>query len=88
MTQGEFKKTTTADFPMAEQLTFNNWKDFYNRLLTKYKESGTEKEEILFSFRQEVINNEELKRYIGILRQTIESSILKAGLGPLLGEEK
>lgn len=87
-TSGEHKKTTIKDFPMAEQLTFNNWREFYTKMQAKYKEIGQEKEEIMVALRQEILNNEELKRYIGILRQTIESTILRNGLGPLLGKEK
>ena len=47
-----------------------------------------EKEQILNSLRKETISNEEQRNYIEILRQTLESTIFKAGIGPLLSSQR
>jgi hypothetical protein len=59
-------------------------KDLYLKLRKLSKDTFDEKELILETLRTETINNEEQRNYIEILRQTIESSILKNGLTPFL----
>jgi len=59
-------------------------KDLYLKLRKLSKDTTDEKELILETLRTETINNEEQRNYIEILRQTIESSILKNGLTPFL----
>ena len=57
-------------------------------MFISFKELIKEKEHILESLRKETINNEEKKNYIEILKQSLESTILKVGLGPLLNSQR
>ena len=60
----------------------------YITLQKNFKDLNFEKETILESLRKETLVNEEQKNYIEILKQTIESTINKLGIGPLLQQQR
>ncbi len=76
------------EYSPPELLHNDQFKDQYTKLFLSFKELLKEKEQILDSLRKETISNEEQRNYIEILRQTLESSILKTGIGPLLQAQK
>lgn len=77
--QKPFIKLKT-DFPEVEKIfDYEQLKENYSNLLACYKEIIVEKEEIMEILRRETLNNEEQRNYIDVLRQTIESDLIKAG---------
>ena len=58
-------------------------KEAYYKLLENFKFLQNEKEQILHSLRSETLTNEEQRNYIEILRQTLESQLIKNGLSSL-----
>ena len=75
---------------MSAPALLNNdqYREQYTKLYISFKDLTREKEQILESLRKETINNEEQRNYIEILRNTLESNILKAGIAPLLNAQK
>ncbi len=63
-------------------------KENYQKLFKQLKQTQADREQVLELLRSETLNNEEQRNYIEILKQTIESSILKQGLAPLLQQQK
>jgi chromosome segregation ATPase len=76
------------DFPPSDRLPNEKLREAYDQLYEHLKELSNEKENALESLRNETINNEEQRNLIEILRQTIESNIIKHGLGPLIQSYK
>ncbi len=77
-----------TDYPTVDRIPSEKLKESYTNLLFSYRELLHEKELILDSLRQETLNNEEQRNMIEILKQTIESSLFKSYLGPLLQNQK
>lgn len=76
------------EFSPPELLHNEQFRDQYTKLYVSFKDLLKEKEQILESLRTETISNEEQRNYIEILRQTLESTIFKTGIGPLLSAQK
>jgi chromosome segregation ATPase len=83
-----FSPKSNIDFPSSDRLSNEKLREAYDQLLGYTKEIGNEKEKALESLRNETVQNEEQRNLIEILRQTIESSIIKHGLGPLIQSYK
>jgi chromosome segregation ATPase len=83
-----FSPKTNIDFPPSDRLSNEKLREAYDQLLTYTRELSDEKEKTLESLRNETISNEEQRNLIEILRQTIESNIMKHGLGPLIQSYK
>ena len=77
-----------SDFPTADRIPFDKLKEIYTLLHFAYRDLAGEKEGLLESLRQETLNNEEQKNYIEILKQTIESSIVRHGLEQFFKSQK
>lgn len=75
-------------FPLPERIPNEKMREAYAKLLHSFKDIAREKEQILDSLRNETIINEEQRNYIEILKQTIESSLIKHGLGNLINGQK
>lgn len=75
-------------FPPFDSIPSNKYRDYYSNLLQSYRQLFEEKEQILMSLRQETIRNEEQKNHIEILKQTLESKIVKHGLSSLIDKSK
>ena len=78
-----FKKENTLDssnFPSSERIPNEKLREAYTKLAVSHKDLLNEKESLLKTLRDETIINEEQRNYIEILKQTIESSLLKNGL--------
>lgn len=71
-----------------DKLPVDKIKENYQKLFAQLKETQADREQVLDLLRNETLNNEEQRNYIEILKQTIESSILKQGLAPLLQQQK
>jgi len=71
-----------------DKLPVEKIKENYQKLFAQLKETQADREQVLDLLRTETLNNEEQRNYIEILKQTIESSILKQGLGQLLQQQK
>jgi len=84
----ETTKPIFADYPTVDRIPNERLKESYTNLLFSYRELINEKEIILDSLRQETLNNEEQRNMIEILKQTIESSLFKSYLGPLIQNQK
>jgi golgin subfamily B member 1 len=70
----------TTDFPEVEKIfDYEKLKEHYSNMLACYKEILIEKEEMLDILRRETLLNEEQRNYIEVLRQTIESDLIKSG---------
>ncbi len=69
------------------EITPININTAYTNLQNNFKDLNMEKERILETLRKETLLNEEQKNYIEILKQTIESTINKLGIGPLLQQQ-
>jgi chromosome segregation ATPase len=73
------------DFPdNIDKLSADKIRDIYNRLYSYSQELQQEKEMILDSLRAETLTNDEQRNYIEMLRQTIESAIIKHGMSAFL----
>lgn len=73
---------------LNNEITPINLNSAYTNLQNKSKEMNQEKERILDSLRKETLINEEQRNYIEILKQTIESTINKLGIGPLIQQQR
>lgn len=85
------KDKIKQDFPAVERLTKDLQSDLavmYKELIKSHAYIQQEKEKVLKALREETIQNEEQRNYIEILRQTIESQILKQGLSAVLNLQK
>jgi hypothetical protein len=72
------------EIPPVDKVPNDKLRETYVKIYSSYIEVYQEKEQILETLRNETITNEEQRNYIEILRQTIESSIVKNGLTPYL----
>lgn len=73
------------DFPdNIDKLPADKSRDIYNRLYCFTQDLIQEKEMIIDSLRSETLTNDEQRNYIEMLRQTIESSIIKHGMSAFL----
>lgn len=75
-------------FPFPDRVPNEKMRDAYAKLHSAFKELMKEKEQILNSLRQETINNDEQRNYIEILKQTIESSLVKHGLLSMIEKQR
>jgi hypothetical protein len=82
------KEAIVNDFPMPERLPNEKVREAYHKLLTSYKELMYEKEDLHRTLREETLANEEQRNYIEILKQTIESSLIKYGLSNYIQTQK
>ena len=71
-------------FPTVDRIPSEKIYDAYTKLYDSYKKLFTDKEIALNSLKSEILNNDQQRNYIEILKQTIESSLLKTGLKPLI----
>ena len=77
-----------SDFPTADKITPDKLREVYTILHFAYRDLTSEKESILESLRNETLQNEEQKNYIEMLKQAIESSIIKHGLAQFFNSQK
>jgi hypothetical protein len=78
-----FKKDGILDntnFPTADRIPNEKLREAYSKLLVSHREIIIEKENLLKLLREETIENEEQRNYIEILKQTLESTLMKNGL--------
>jgi hypothetical protein len=86
-----FKKESTIDsscFPSSERIPNEKLREAYTKLAFSHKDLLNEKESLFKTLREETIINEEQRNYIEILKQTIESSLLKNGLYNYIQNQK
>jgi hypothetical protein len=76
------------EFPLPERLPNEKVREAYSKLLSSYKELMFEKESLLKTLRSETLANEEQRNYIEILKQALESSLIKHGLGSYIQTQK
>jgi len=76
-------------FPLSvENIPDENLRDEYHKLYLMYNDFFTEKNIILETLKMETITNEQQKNYIEILKQTIDSFIMKNNLNNILNQLK
>jgi chromosome segregation ATPase len=79
-----FSPSSNIDFPPSDRIPNDKLREAYAQIHAYSKELSIEKEKTLESLRNETLQNEEQRNLIEILRQTLESNIMKHGLGPLI----
>lgn len=82
---------TTKSFPNVESLTNDTSSRIattYNSLRLSYLTLLQEKEKTTKAFKDEIIKNEEQRSYIEVLKDTIDSNILKHGLSTSLNLQR
>lgn len=85
MSQSQPTKSNLETFPTSvEKMSLDKIKETYKHLHGYSKDLLSEKEVILESLRRETLSNEEQRNYIELLKQTIESAIVKNGLNNFL----
>lgn len=67
-------------FPSVERIPSEKIYDAYKKIYDAYKKLFCEKETAVSSLKQEIINNDQQRNYIEILKETIESSLIKSGI--------
>jgi chromosome segregation ATPase len=77
-----------VEFQPANKLNNDKLRESYSRLLEYTRELNIEKEKALESLRSETLLNEEQRNYIEMLKKTLESSIIKNGLGQMINSHK
>ena len=77
----------SSQFDQNTEIIPTTYNSSHNSLVLNMNELNLEKERILDSLRKETLLNEEQKNYIEILKQTIENTINKLGIGPLLNQQ-
>ena len=85
------KQNNDDFFPKLEQITKDvntELSQYYSSLYNAYSSLKEEKEKVFSSLKKEIITNEEQKNYIEVLKETIESNILKHGLTSTLNLQK
>lgn len=75
-------------FPSPDRLNYDNLREAYNQLYSYTNDLSSEKEAISSQLKEEIILNEECKSFIEILKQVIESSIIKEGLNFIIQQNK
>ncbi len=78
-------KKSNLDFNSLnlDKLPVDKVKEAYSKLLENFHALQDEREAIIQSLREETLLNEEQRNYIEILRQTLESQLIKNGLSTL-----
>lgn len=71
-------------FPTVDRIPSEKIYEAYSKLYDSYKKLFTDKEIALNSLKAEIVNNDQQRNYIEILKQTIESSLVKSGLKPII----
>ena len=71
-------------FPNVDRIPSEKIYEAYSKLYESYKKLYTDKEIALSSLKAEILNNDQQRNYIEILKQTIESSLVKTGLKPMI----
>lgn len=71
-------------FPNVDRIPSEKIYEAYSKLYESYKKIYTDKEIALSSLKTEILNNDHQRNYIEILKQTIESSLVKTGLKPMI----
>jgi hypothetical protein len=78
-----------SGFPLhADKISNESLRENYNKIFIIYNDHLAEKNQILETLKIETINNEEQKNYIEILKQTIDSFVLKNGFSNALNQIK
>ena len=67
-------------FPEIDRIPSNKIFDAYSKLYEAYNKLYKEKEIAVNSLKNEILNNDQQRNYIEILKQTIESSLIQSGL--------
>ena len=67
-------------FPEVDRIPSNKIYDAYSKLYEAYNKLYKEKEIAVNSLKKEILNNDQQRNYIEILKQTIESSLIQSGL--------
>ncbi len=76
------------NIPQLENIPNEKIKENYAKLFQQFKDMQKDREQILESLRIETLNNEEQRNYIEILKKTIDSSVIKHGLNPIIQHNK
>ena len=71
-------------FPNVDRIPSEKIYEAYSKLYESYKKLYTDKEIALSSLKAEILNNDQQRNYIEILKRTIESSLVKTGLKPMI----
>jgi hypothetical protein len=77
-----------TNFPSADRIPNEKLREAYSRLFISHKELINEKESLLKTLREETIENEEQRNYIEILKQTLESTLMRNGLYTYVQNQK
>lgn len=83
-------KSSVTDmiFPAPEKVPNELMRDAYTKIYYSFKEIREDREDIMNTLREETLKNEEQRNYIEILKQTLESNLVKSGLQPFLDKHK
>lgn len=82
-------QSTKIGFPLPpDKIPNESLRENYHKLFILHNDYLDEKNQILESLKIETINNEEQKNYIEILKQTIDSFVLKNGFANCLNKIK
>jgi chromosome segregation ATPase len=76
------------NIPQLENIPNEKIRENYAKLFQQFKEMQKDREQLLESLRIETLNNEEQRNYIEILKKTIDSSVIKHGLNPIIQHNK
>jgi chromosome segregation ATPase len=83
------KSTLGVDtFPPPERLSNEKTREAYSKLYYAYNDIHDDREDILETLRKEMIKNEEQRNYIEMLKQTLESTLVKNGLFTFVEKQK
>ena len=82
------KNKTNFTFPSVDKIPNEKLREAYSKLYTSVKEIIVEKEQILDNLRRETIYNEEQRNYIEILKQTIDTTIVKLNINSAVQNQK
>jgi hypothetical protein len=75
-------------FPAPEKVPNELMRDAYHKIYYSFKELREDREDIMNTLREETLKNEEQRNYIEILKQTLESNLVKSGLQPFLDKHR
>jgi chromosome segregation ATPase len=72
------------NFPLVDKISTDKLRELYNQLLDYNREIIAEKDKALESLRTETLLNEEQRNYIQVLKETIDSGVIKHGMKPII----